>query len=165
MQIVCRRLLFYSFGGWLLEGLYHLLMTGSFWKANFLLGPFKPMYGIAAVLLLGAKPLEKREFFLLAVIIPLVVEYASGFWLKNAFGLQYWDYSGYRYNIDGLVCLQFAVIWIVLAYFWVYGIQPKLAVLKIKYAKSTVLCFWIIWAEYMLDVAYTIYNRLGGGIG
>lgn len=62
MQIVCWRLLFYSFGGWLLEGLYHLLMTGSFWKANFLLGPFKPMYGIAAVLLLGAKSVKKGNF-------------------------------------------------------------------------------------------------------
>lgn len=165
MQIVCLRLLFYSFCGWLLEGLYHLLLTGSFWKANFLMGPFKPMYGIAAVLLLGAKPVEKRKFLLLAVIIPLLVEYASGFWLKNVFGLQYWDYSGYKYNIDGLVCLQFAIIWIVLAYFLVYVFQPKLAQLKIKMGKTTIACFWIVWAEYMLDVVYTIYNCLGGGIG
>lgn len=164
MQIVCWRLLFYSFGGWLLEGLYHLLMTGSFWKANFLLGPFKPMYGIAAALLLGAKPVEKKKFLILALLIPLVVEYASGIWLKNVFGLQYWDYSGYKYNIDGLVCLQFAVMWVVMAYILVYVLQPKLTQLKIKTERTTVVCFWIIWAEYLLDVAYTIYNRLGGGM-
>lgn len=160
MQIVCLRLLFYSFCGWLLEGLYHLLLTGSFWKANFLMGPFKPMYGIAAVWLLQINSVEKKKFWPVALVVPLLVEYASGFWLKNAFGLQYWDYSGYKYNIDGLICGQFAVLWVGLAYVLVYGIQPKLAGLKIKYAKSTLLCFWVIWAEYLFDIVYTIYARL-----
>lgn len=74
MRLVCFRLMLYSFGGWLLEGLYQLLMTGSFWKPNFLLGPFKPMYGIASVLLLAVRPLGKRAFFFFAQLIPLGVE-------------------------------------------------------------------------------------------
>lgn len=105
MRLVCFRLMLYSFGGWLLEGLYQLLMTGSFWKPNFLLGPFKPMYGIASVLLLAVRPLGKRAFFFFAQVIPLGVEFVSAWWLKAAFGLQYWDYSAYKYNVAGLsVC-------------------------------------------------------------
>lgn len=159
------RLLFYSFGGWLLEGIYQLLLTGSFWKPNFLLGPFKPMYGIASVLLLAVKPFGKKAFFFFAQIIPLAVEYISGVWLKYAFGLQYWDYSGYRFNLDGLVCLKFAVVWVVLAYFFVYVLQPKLVKRSTKATKSRKYVLLFLSLEYLADILYAVISRSGGVIG
>ena len=35
--------LIYSFLGWILEGLFNRIKTGSFSKPNFLHGPVKPM--------------------------------------------------------------------------------------------------------------------------
>lgn len=162
MQMVCFRLLVYSFGGWIIEGLYQLLTQGTFFKPNFLLGPFKPMYGIASVLLLAVKPMGKRAFFLFAQAIPLGVEYISGLWLKKTFGLQYWDYSGYKYNVQGLICLQFAAAWVVLSYFFVYVLQPKLAGLHLPEHREVKISLWVLWAGFVADVAYTLITRWGG---
>ncbi|PWM50021.1 MAG: hypothetical protein DBX41_06415 [Clostridiales bacterium] len=162
MRLVCFRLMLYSFGGWLLEGLYQLLMTGSFWKPNFLLGPFKPMYGIASVLLLAVRPLGKRAFFFFAQVIPLGVEFVSAWWLKAAFGLQYWDYSAYKYNVAGFICLQFAVFWVVLSYAFAYFLQPKLAKIKFTERKVTKGAVWFLWAGFLSDIFYTIITAWGG---
>ena len=159
------RLMLYSFGGWLIEEIYQLVLTGSFGKPNFLLGPFKPMYGIAAVLLLAVKPLGKKAFFFFAQAIPLGVEYLSGIWLKYAFGLQYWDYSEYRYNIDGLVCMKFALAWVGLSYLFAYGLQPKLAERKITLQNSGKCMLGLLQLEYLADICYAVIWRWGGMIG
>lgn len=163
MQLTCLRLMIYSFCGWLLEGSYQLLTQGTFIKPNFLFGPFKPMYGIASVLLLAVKSLSKGSFFLCAAIIPLGVEYLSGWWLKKAFGLQYWDYSEHKYNLNGLICLDFAFAWVVLAYAFVYILQPKLAKsLRLEESEEKKKLLWLLWAGFLGDVVCTLIRRMGG---
>ena len=162
MQITCLRLMLYSFGGWLLEEVYQFVTQGTFIKPNFLSGPFKPMYGIASVLLLAVKSLGKGSFFLCSAAIPLGVEYISGLWLKNAFGLKYWDYSEHRFNLQGLICLDFAVVWILLAYVFVYFLQPKLAQGLALEQKGENKFFWLCWALFVSDVVCTLIKRRGG---
>ena len=41
----------YAFFGWCLENFTSLATKGTFFKANFMKGPFKPMYGLAPVIL------------------------------------------------------------------------------------------------------------------
>ena len=163
MRVMCLRLMIYSFGGWLIEGVYQLFMQGTFLKPNFLFGPFKPMYGIASVLLLAVKSLGKGSFFLCSLIIPLGVEYLSGLWLKKAFGLQYWDYSEHKYNVQGIICLEFAFAWVVLAYVFVYFLQPKLAQsLRLEERGTEKKFFGVMWALFVGDVVCTLIKRYGG---
>lgn len=163
MQITCFRLMIYSFCGWLLEGAYQFITQGTFLKPNFLFGPFKPMYGIASVLLLAVKSLGKGSFFLCSLVIPLGVEYISGLWLKNVFGLQYWDYSEHKFNLQGLICLDFAIAWVALAYVFVYFLQPKLAQgLHLKQNGEQKKIFWLCWAVFVGDVICTLIKRMGG---
>ena len=50
----------YSFLGWMIEGFFNLSTKGHFIKPNFLLLPVKPMYGIAATLLILIKDVIKK---------------------------------------------------------------------------------------------------------
>lgn len=119
--------LFYSFGGWILENLYCLIMKGSFKKEGFLIGPFKPMYGFAISIMVAIKMVFNLNTFiiiLLCLIVPTGVEYLSGIMLKDKLNKTYWDYSGIRYNYRGIICLQFSIYWIILSVLVIYYLQP-----------------------------------------
>jgi uncharacterized membrane protein len=47
----------------------------------------------------------------LGTLIVLDIEFISGYICNMRLGMQLWDYSGYRYNIDGQVCARLAAVW------------------------------------------------------
>ena len=57
--------------------------------------------------------------------IPMAVEFVSGYWLRERYGLQYWDYSQEKGNIQGLVCPKFWAYWALLGGILLYEVQPK----------------------------------------
>ena len=84
------------------------------------------MYGFAGVLLAGSFRYDRKHFAYHCCMLPLLVEYISAWWLESRYALKYWDYSRERLQIDGRICLKFALCWIVLAQIVVYIIQPVL---------------------------------------
>lgn len=121
----------YAVGGWALEHGYHRVKQGRFAEAGFLAGPYKPMYGFAPVILLcwiGPYTPWWWTVVLLAVV-PTLVEGISGILLKYGCRRQWWDYSGCRYQLGGIICLRFSFYWMVLCFAVVYGIHPLLAAL------------------------------------
>ena len=50
----------------------------------------------------------------MASIIITIIEYWAGYILNMQLGLDIWDYSDLPYNLDGQICFQFSLIWIVL---------------------------------------------------
>lgn len=118
--------LLYSCFGWLLENTYSWVLGEGFRKRNFLQGPYKPMYGVAPVLLLVLTGPYSHLWWkvLLCLVIPSLVEYGSGALLKGFFHVTYWDYSGFRYQLHGLICLPFSLCWLVLCLVMLYGIHP-----------------------------------------
>ena len=89
----------YSFAGWMIEGTYHKVTCGSFKRPHFSWLPFKPMYGIAAMLMIKCQKKGKWTAALGVSSIPALVEYISGYWLREHYGLQYWDYSQEKGNV------------------------------------------------------------------
>lgn len=125
----------YSFLGWALEGAYNRYSQGTFRKEGFLKGPFKPMYGVAPLLLLAAKnlPVPLPVLLMLTLVVPSVVEYASGWLLETLFHRRWWDYSGMPYQLKGHICLKFSLYWWPLATACLYLIHP---VLKLAYMST-----------------------------
>lgn len=117
----------YSFIGWLIEETYAFIVDKRFKKEGFLIGPFKPMYGIAMTLLILYNSVLNIDGILLLVLcffIPTTVEYVSGYMLKHIFNKVYWDYSNLKYNINGFITLKFSLYWTVLSFIGVKYIQP-----------------------------------------
>lgn len=116
----------YSLLGWLLENCYNLITNRKFFKPNFLIGPFKPMYGFAPLLLVYFVTPETNWMIaiLLCFLIPTIVEYASGMLLQKIFNRQWWDYSNLPLQLHGHICLPFSVCWVVLSLFCLKIIHP-----------------------------------------
>lgn len=116
----------YSFIGWIIEELYSFAITKKFKKDGFLIGPFKPMYGIAVTLLVLCNEIlgiDGISLILLCFLIPTTVEYISGYMLKHVFNKVYWDYSNFKYNIHGFVTLRFSLYWTLLSFVGIYYFQ------------------------------------------
>ena len=96
--------------GWLWEVGMHLVSYGEFVNRGVLHGPWLPIYGTGAVLILtmlyrfrGRPVLEFCSTILLCGFLEymtsLVMEIATG-------GMKWWDYSGYFLNLNGRICAE-----------------------------------------------------------
>ncbi|MFB6468701.1 putative ABC transporter permease [Cytobacillus sp. Hz8] len=118
----------YSFLGWLLENSYHYFTNRKFFKENFLVGPFKPMYGFAPVILvcLISPETSSGTILLLCLFVPSIVEYISGALLLKLFHRQWWDYSNTPFQLHGHICLPYSICWVFLSLFCLKWLQPIL---------------------------------------
>lgn len=150
----------YSFFGWIIEGLFNLLTRGTFLKPNFLMLPLKPMYGIAATLLIYLKALLPIGLFLIsALILPTLVEYLTAELLFRCYTLKYWDYSHCSHQYKGYICLRFSIYWFVLCIVLAYGLQPYIALFY-----NAISWFWhpffpVAVFIFLLDLLLTLYHR------
>lgn len=122
-------LIIYSFLGWVVESLYKSIRTRKLVNSGFLYGPICPIYGFGALIMLLT--LKHFEFngavlFIMAVIILSIWEYIVGLLLEKIFKTKYWDYSNYKFNINGRVCLTNSMFWGLLALIFIYGIHPPI---------------------------------------
>lgn len=152
---------FYSFAGWCCEVIFAACKTGRFVNRGFLLGPVCPIYGfgVAAVVLLIA-PIHAHwlQAYLIAVIVPTVIEYFVGWLADKLLHTRLWDYSGMPLNLNGYVCLLFSLVWGLACLLIVYVIHP--VVLKLFALIPTALG----WALLALFTAVILTDLILTGI-
>ncbi|MCY9512151.1 putative ABC transporter permease [Paenibacillus larvae] len=151
----------YALAGWLLENTYSFFTAGHFWKEGFLKGPFKPMYGFAPVILvvLAQLDLPLPVLLLACLTIPSLIEYVSGWMLQTYFHKRWWDYSEYRWQIHGHVCLPFSVCWLALSLFCLYAIHPYIR-LVYGWLEPAWRFSWTLFLIYFLmDLGWTVWTK------
>lgn len=119
--------LIYSFGGWLLEVSCKLIEKRKFINRGFLIGPYCPIYGTGAVimtLLLKRYIDDKITLFIMAMLICSVLEYITSYVMEKLFNARWWDYSRYRFNINGRVCLETTIPFGIFGFLIMYIINP-----------------------------------------
>jgi len=149
----------YSFIGWIIEGIYNVTVTKKLKKEGFLIGPFKPMYGIASTILILYNQILNINgipFILLCFLIPTTVEYISGYMLKHIFNKIYWDYSNFKYNIHGFVTFKFSLYWTLLSFIGVCFLQPIIYKIyrELESSLTTVVCILLI--IFIIDLLLTL---------
>lgn len=131
--------------GWIYEMIFYKIDTGAFIKRGQGFGPWLPIYGLGALLLLLIT--SKRKFspvsvFLISGIGSGVLESVVG-WALFHFGngLRLWDYNNEIWNwgnIGGYVCLRSLLIFAILGTLFYYFVVPTISSLTTK-AKTTTL--------------------------
>ncbi len=117
----------YSFTGWVIEVIYYGLTEGKFINRGFLAGPLCPVYGLgfyAAIWIF--EPLNDSFFIIffgMATACTLV-ELIAGVILYHTFHMRWWDYSDYKFNFRGYICLRFYVYWGIAASLGIYVLHP-----------------------------------------
>ena len=121
MQQVCNiflQFLAYSFLGWTCETIYCSIGQGKFVNRGFLNGPLCPVYGFGAMaVLVFLRPIQNNIplLFLCGMLVTSIIEYITGYLLEKLFATKWWDYSTYRFNIHGRVCLRNSLMFGVLS--------------------------------------------------
>ncbi len=105
---------FYCFGGWCFESAYVSLKSRKWVNRGFMRGPFLPIYGSGAVMMLVvSKPFVDNVLltYIAGMIGATVLEYVTGVAMEALFKVRYWDYSDKFLNFQGHICLSSSVAW------------------------------------------------------
>lgn len=153
--------LVYASLGWMLEAGYNRITRGRFRKDGLMLGPVKPMYGLAPVVLVaaGGTDLPLPWLIVLALTVPTAVELASGLMLERWFGRRYWDYSGERCQWNGQICLKFSMYWWGLSMMILYFVQPLLEQAYAGLGTVWPLLLPVFAAGFLADLLWTFQSK------
>lgn len=120
-------LMIYSFLGWLCESLYVSFAQQKVINSGFMNGPICPIYGFGAMLvILFLQPFTKSLLliFILGVILTSSLEYFTSWLMEVLFHTRWWDYSQFRINLNGRICLFNSILFGLMSLFVVYYLNP-----------------------------------------
>lgn len=152
--------LVYSIIGWGLEVSLTLFKTKKFNNCGFLTGPYCPIYGIAAVIImwtLKSYVQNPISVFIYSFMICSIIEYIISLLLEKVIGIRWWDYSKIPFNINGRICLPFSMIFGFLSLIIVYTINPIIISLInfIPPATKTIITIIVI-VVMLLDLGFSL---------
>lgn len=105
---------FYCFFGWCFESAYVSVRKRKLINRGFIRGPFLPLYGSGAILLLVvSRPFEGHwwAIYIAGCIGATILEYVTGVVMEALFKVRYWDYSKEKFNYKGHICLSSSLAW------------------------------------------------------
>ena len=125
----------YSFLGWLMETILCSINERRFVNRGFLNGPICPIYGVGlSLIFIFLIPVRDRienifvevvVIFLCGTMLATIVEYLVSWLMEKLFHARWWDYSDYKYNINGRVALVISMAWGFLSVGVLYWVQPR----------------------------------------
>ena len=149
----------YGFVGWAYESaICSQVKYHRFINRGYLKGPICPIYGVGAVaniLLLGQIG-SAPGLFVAAMLISGVVEYFTSYFMEKLFHQRWWDYTRYRFNLHGRICLYGCVIFGIANLIILKVIHPAVVYLtgripEVALTEITIL----LYVVFLGDVIYT----------
>ena len=101
----------YCFLGWIFESCYVSFRKKEWVNRGFLHGPFLPIYGSGAVMMLFVSEPFKNNLILTyfaGVVGATLLELVTGAAMEALFKVRYWDYSNQKFNYKGNISLTYS---------------------------------------------------------
>ena len=136
-------------------------VTAGVWmsRSSLVWGPFSVVWGLAlvmaAVLLRGSEERSDRSIFLFGFVMGGVYEYICSAVGELLFGVIFWDYSGFKFNLGGRVNLLYCFFWGIAAVVWIRYGYPLIAKLMANLKKHI-----LPW----MTVALTVFMAVNMGL-
>ena len=80
---------------------------------GFLIGPYLPIYGMGSLIMTLTLSKYKNDIiviFVMSMVLCCVLEFLTSYILEKIFGVRWWDYTDMKYNLDGRICLENALL-------------------------------------------------------
>ena len=155
----------YSFVGWLIEVILTIVEDKKLVNRGFFVGPYCPIYGfggIFATLILSKYNDDIFALFFLGVIIFSILEYFTSYVLEKIFHARWWDYSNYKFNINGRICFIGMVFFGILGVVVIKFVNPLLFTLLNNLSETTFdILFITILVLFIIDMIFS-FNILDG---
>lgn len=138
----------YSFLGWICESIYCSCLQKKLVNRGFLNGPICPVYGVGALIVITGLWSYRDNIvavFVLGFILTSVLEYITATVLEKLFHAKWWDYSNYKFNIHGKVCLLNSTMFGFLSLFVIEVLHPTV-IDVLSRINSTVLYVFLVLA-------------------
>ena len=120
-----------AFLGYLVETLWHLIKYHEYInKQGLLYGPFKPIYGLGAVLItIIFSKVRKDNYiktFCLGTILGTIYEYLCSAFQEYVFKTSTWSYEKFNWNLNGRIYLPYCLAWGIICILWINYLYPFL---------------------------------------
>lgn len=164
MKIVYEYILYffiYSFIGWLMEVICKLVEKRKFVNRGFLVGPICPIYGygvLLIVLLIGSYKGDLLAVFLKSILVCSILEYLTSYIMEKLFNARWWDYSNYKFNLNGRISLETMLPFGLLGVFVIYFLHPIVESMVCKLNSHFIIILSIILAVlYLFDNIFSFF--------
>jgi cardiolipin synthase A/B len=119
--------LLYSFFGWIYESLLVSIQKKMPVNRGFLSGPIIPIYGCGA-LIIYLVFWNYRNYIILTflggICLATLLEFMTSLIMELLFHTRWWDYSEFRFNYKGRICLVVSIFWGLLTIVMLRVFQP-----------------------------------------
>lgn len=152
----------YSTLGWLMETTLNSVKHKTFINRGFLTGFYCPIYGVGMCsIYLFCTPFANNPFlvFIVGLVVATLIEYLTGMIMEKLFHASWWDYSHFKCNLNGKICLRISLAWGVLALVFTCYIQPFFIILVEKIPKVPgIIILCILTILFAIDCIFSTYS-------
>ena len=154
----------YSIIGWVYESTICSIGHRKLINRGFLNGPYCPIYGTGAVLVLLVLGRIQNPvlLFFAGALVTCSLEYLTSWLMEKLFHARWWDYSKRKFNIGGRVCLIGAVVFGAFSVVLVLVLHPFVKSLtdRLTDAAFNWICA-ILFVGIVSDLVVTVKGLLG----
>ncbi len=155
----------YCIFGWLFESAYCSLKSGKLQNRGFCHGPWIPIYGSGATLLiLVAGPYRDNHLavFLIGIFGGSALELITGWAMEKIFHMRWWDYSDNAFNFHGYICLYASIGWGFLALIIMDYVHPVIEKISQNWSYDMFLVInTMIYTLFIEDVIGSAIAAMG----
>jgi uncharacterized membrane protein len=159
--------LIYGFGGFVLENIFGTIINKKKTRREgFLTNYFCPLYGLCGIVIIQLFTIcdisfSNRFIALLAATISSITavtffEYVVGFTLDKIFHHKMWDYTENYFNLHSYICLEFSLIWGIIAITLSSFIHPIIEILVLAIPET--INYFIVAFTLSLILINSSYN-------
>lgn len=159
-------LLLYSFLGWCGEMVYCSIGQRKLCeKRGFLNGPLCPIYGhgaLVVLLLLRGGCASPVMTFLLGAVLTSAVEYVTSWAMEKLFHMRWWDYSHYKFHLNGRICLLNSTLFGLASVALCHWVNPVVSgwVLRLFTWGAAVPLALVLAAVYLADIVLSVRSAI-----
>ena len=149
--------------GYVLEVSWFYMKHGIFInKQGLLYGPFKPIYGLGIIItsFIFSKFKDKNPIFIfiLGIFIGTVYEYSLSLFQEYVLHTSTWNYSSFKYNINGRIYLPYCIGWGIFALVWIKFCYLEIEKLILKIPFVITLTAGILMTTNVILSAFAVYE-------
>lgn len=159
----------FSILGLIIETVYGYITMGVLESRKGLIwGPFCPIYGVGAtILILILNQVDRKDYirlFIYGVFIGSIVEYVLSYGLEAIYGARFWDYAYTNNDINGRICITYSFFWGVLAVLLIRFVKPFIDKVidkiysKIKISVEVIFLIFLIADALVTVWAVNVYE-------
>jgi cardiolipin synthase len=154
----------YAIFGWIYECCLVSFTNKAWVNRGFLNGPIIPIYGIGATLIYVVFWQFKGNYILVFIggmLLATILEYTTSYLMELVFHTKWWDYSQFKFNIRGRVCLLVSLFWGILSLLVIEIFQPLVLNLIQVIPENFGYYFgYLILIVFVLDITITVVHTV-----